>query len=236
MYAVGYFSFASSVAVLPNLISTAVDLALAPIYFQRRDASDGLEFAAKLKSFFRVYLAGMLPLWAIAVLFAPEAIRLVAGEKYLPAAPVLAILLCASYARMQLPFLLRQLHFLRKTWIMPVLTIPSTAVSLGLILVFASKYGIVAAAFVTLATDLAMLISAAWTVRRYERIDYPLATALFFTTALTALAVWSGFETPWLVEARGVLLKFGIAGGIAAACLAFWIWPKRRLVMQLTRG
>jgi O-antigen/teichoic acid export membrane protein len=236
MSSVGFFSFASSLAALPTLISTAVDLALAPIYFQRRDASDNLAFASKLKEFAGVYLASMLPLWVIAVIFSADAIHLLAGEKFLGAAPVLAILLCASYVRMQLPFLLRQIHFLRKTWLLPLITIPNTVLGLTLTILFTGKFGIAAAGFATLGTDLLILISSAWTVRRFEHIDYPIVTALLFTGVLTALAIWSGFGALPLGGAGGIALKLCIAAAVTIACVTFWIWPKRRLVLQLTRG
>lgn len=53
--AVGVFSFASSLAVVPTMLSTAIDLALAPLYFKRR--TDGThDFRARALKF------GIVPL------------------------------------------------------------------------------------------------------------------------------------------------------------------------------
>jgi O-antigen/teichoic acid export membrane protein len=236
MSSVGLFSFASSLATLPNLVSTAVDLALAPIYFQRRDASQDAAFGTKIHAFATIYLAAMFPLWVVAILFIPNAIDFVAGDEYRAAGPICTVLLCASYARMQLPFLSRQIHFLRKTWTLPLITIPSTLLGLALLIFLAGDYGILAAAWIAFVTDLLLLLSMALMVRRIEHIEYPVLTALVFTGALAVLAVWSSYDGLALFDPGTVLVKLLIAAAAIMASFILWIWPGRVLILQLAKG
>ena len=181
---VGLFSFASSLAALPNLLSSAVDLALGPIYFRRRECSGSDEFHYKMMDFGSIYAAAMLPVWAFAILFCPQTIRLIAGKPYAGAAPICAVLLCASFARFQLPFLLRQIQFLRKTWLQSAITIPWSALAIVLTVLFARRYGILAAAWITLAAECGILVSASFAIRRHEQVGYPILTGFSFIGVL----------------------------------------------------
>ena len=229
---VGLFSFASALAALPNLLSSAIDLALAPIYFRRRESSEPAEFHSKMLAFGTIYAASMMPIWMFAVLFCPEIVRLVAGTPYVGAAPICAVLLCATFARFQIPFLQRQIHFMRKTWLQSAITIPWSVAAILLTIVFAARYGILAAAWTTLATELGILVSTAWAIRRHEQVGYPMLTGLSFIAFLALLAAWIAMghaQTNWPT----ILLKLAFVMLATALSLAIWIWPKRRLVLQL---
>ena len=232
---VGWFSFASSLAAIPNLISTAIDLAVAPVYFRRRESSGSDDFHAKMLDFGTVYAASMLPVWVFAIIFCPEIIRMIAGPRYAGAVTVCAVLLCASFVRFQLPFLSRQIHFMRRTWLQPAITIPWGFVPIVLTIVFAGRYGITVAGWSTFFAELGILISYALAIRRHEQIGYPIATGLFFSGILALLAVWVanyGSRDDWHMIAVKLSCVFLATG----ACFAIWIWPKRQLVLQLAGG
>src|SRR4029079_4096075 len=112
---VGLFSFASPLAAVPTLLSSGIELALGPIYYRRREDSDAEIFNAKLRNFVSVYLAGLVPIWVLMIVFCSDVIRLVAGADYSQAGPICSILLCATFVRIQQLFLIRQIQFMRKT-------------------------------------------------------------------------------------------------------------------------
>ncbi|HEX5281403.1 MAG TPA: oligosaccharide flippase family protein [Micropepsaceae bacterium] len=232
---VGLYSFASSLAVIPNLLATPVDFALAPVYFRRRESSESDDFHRKMLDFGTIYAASMLPVWAFAILFCPEIIRLVAGQRYVGAAPICSILLSASFVRFQVPFLLRQIQFLRKTWIQSAITITWSAAGIGLTIATAGRYGVLSAAWSSLATELGILLSTAWAIRRHERVGYPIFVGLLLTGCLVALSVWT-FSTNARVDWSAEILKFVVAILAAVASLTVWVWPRRRLVLQLAKG
>src|SRR5579871_3168921 len=93
--AVGLFSFASSLAAVPALLASAIDLALTPIYYRRREDDDAAIFNAKIRSFASVYAAGLAPLWVLMIAFNSDVIGLIAGPDYAPASALCSVLLCA---------------------------------------------------------------------------------------------------------------------------------------------
>lgn len=235
LQAVGWFTFASSLAAIPNLLSAAIDLALAPVYFRQRESSGSDEFHAKILGFGTVYVASMLPVWVSAILFCPELISFIAGPRYAGAAPVCGILLCASFVRFQLPFLLRQIHFMRRTWMQPAITIPWGLILIVMSIVLCGRYGMTAAGWCSLGTEFGILVTTALAIRRHEQIGYPIATGVFFIAILALLAAWvanHGGSVDWHM----IVVKLGCVLFATAASFAIWIWPKRQLVLQLASG
>jgi O-antigen/teichoic acid export membrane protein len=233
---VGLFSFASSLAAVPTLLSSGIDLALGPIYYRRREDNDAASFNSKLRRFATVYTAGLVPIWALMILFCSDVIRFVAGEAYAQAAPICSILLCATFVRMQQLFLIRQIQFLRKTWALPVITIPSALVAVVLTLVFAKDYGILAAAWVVLGVDVFIFVILACVIEHFEGLNYPLLTALVFILLISLLAagITSGAIGPatW----TSAIYRMLFIGATTVACASIWIWPNRLLIHQLVKG
>ncbi len=231
--AAGLFSLASAVAVLPNLVTSAIDLALTPIYFRQREAGDPVTFHSKNMDFGAIYAASMLPIWTVAVLFCPEFIRTLAAPRFAGAIPVTAILLCASFVRFQIPFLLRQIQFLKRTGLQPAITVPWSLAAVILTAVVCRQYGITSAAWITFAADFGILISTGWVVQRHERIGYPMLTGILFSIFLAALAEWVAItgtaQESWAV----IFAKATLTGLVTAASLSIWIWPKRGLILEL---
>lgn len=233
---VGLFSFASSLAAVPSLLSSGMELALGPIYYRRREDSDAEIFNAKLRRFATVYLAGLLPVWLLMIAFCTDAIRFVAGESYAQAGSICSVLLCATFVRTQQLFLIRQIQFVRKTWVLPAITIPSGLAALLLTFILAKGYGTVAAAWVLLGTDMTIFVILAWAVHRLDGLNYPLPTALIFILLISALAagVASGAMALSTWTSVGYRLIFIATTGFA--CAAIWIWPNRLLIHQLLKG
>ena len=232
---VGIFSLASSVAVLPSLISTAVDLALSPYYLKQR--TFGIEgFTARLEDFTIIMLAVLTPVWAAMILFSRQLIELIIGEHYIASAPISGILLCASFLRMQQPFFVRQIQFMRRTWIQSVVMVPTALASVALSLLFAAKYGIIFAAYGVLFAEIAGYIAFSLFIRAYEPLHFPLAVASGLSITLISLAVGNTWGSYMFVEIWSLLLvKFAILLVLTLACLFFWIWPKRAFLWHIVR-
>jgi O-antigen/teichoic acid export membrane protein len=233
--AVGLFSLASSLATLPNIISNAIDLALAPIYFKKRTAG-APAFVDRVHDFGTVFAAALFPLWVFFIVFTPNIIHYVASARFAAAAPACSALFCAAYARAQQPFLMRQIHFLRATWVLPLITLPCAAVSLGIAALLTSRYGIVSAGWGVVVSDAALLIVLARIIRRYEKVNYPLGVSLFLLALLVVLAAWVVLGEPtvahvprWTVKILFVLLAMLLSGSV-------WIWPQRVFIRQLAQS
>ena len=234
LYFVGLFSLGSSIASLPSLLSTAVDLALGPHYFKMRTA-DSVPVTDKMKVFGTVFGGSLVPIWAGLILFSREIVGLFSQE-YAGAAPICAVLFVATFLRTQQQFVTRQLYFLRQTWIFPLITIP---VGLGCVfsaLVLSPLYGIVAAAWSVVIADMLVFISVAWAVRRIEPLDYRLDHALCFFALLFSLSVWVVADEPLPVYWSPLGSKMVFLALVSCGCVWMWIWPNRRFIRAIVAG
>jgi O-antigen/teichoic acid export membrane protein len=228
---VGVFSFASSMAAVPTLLSSGIELALGPIYYRRRE--DGaVHFNAKLRSFAAIYAGTLLPIWTLMILFCSDAVRVIAGRDYVQAGPICSVLLCATFVRTQLLFVTGQLQFLRKTWILPAVTIPTGLIGLIATFTLARSYGVMAAAWGVLGMDLSIFLILAWAVHRLEGLNYPIVSCLIVVTAITllALAVTSHDLVPLWTSVGD---RIAVVASAAACCAAIWIWPNRAVIHEL---
>jgi O-antigen/teichoic acid export membrane protein len=234
--AVGLFSFASSLAAVPALLASAIDLALMPIYYRRREDDDADVFNAKIRRFASVYAAGLAPLWVLMIAFNADVIGLIAGADYAQASALCSVLLCATFVRIQSLFLIRQLQFIRKTWVLPAITIPGAVLAMPLTLVLAGTYGVIAAAWILVGMDLVIFLTLALIVHRFEGLHYPFLTSVVLIAVVFACAasIVTGIIGPPNWASIGYRLLF--VGATAAFCTVFWIWPNRILIQQLAAG
>ena len=232
---VGLFSLGTSLSLFPMLGCTAVDLALSPYYFKRRSAGDE-GFTGRVQHFAVVFAAILMPLWAALILFSPELIRTFAGARYAGATPICAILLCASYLRAQQLFLIRQIHFLRQTWILPAATVPAALLSILIAFVLTSRFGIAAAGWGVVIADAGLYIAFAIMIRAYERLHHPMLVTLCFALILMVFASWIASGTGSFAGWSVIALKFAIFSLSAGASLAIWIWPNRSFIRMIAAG
>ncbi len=232
---IGLYSLGSSVASLPILLSSAVELALSPHYFRRRAAQPG-DFGERALNFGSVLAAVLAPIWAVGILFSPELVHIFAGQKFQGAAPMCALLLCGTFVRSQHPFLIRQVQFLRQTWILPLATIPCAVLSIGATLLLARQYGIVASAFGVVAADFILYGLLAGAVRAFERVHHPIASVIGLALLLLGLAIWTVWSGDVALAWRSEWLRAAIAVCVTVSCTAIWIWPQRLMLRQLLSG
>jgi O-antigen/teichoic acid export membrane protein len=229
MTAVGLYSFASAIAFMPLMLTNAVELALAPIYYKRRaDQIDGFENKVEIVSM--VLAAGQFSIWLALALFSGEIVSLIAGPRYANAAPVAALLFCAGFARGLNPFLARQIQFLRKTWLTPSLSLPCAALSLALTIVFCGEYGLRAAAWAVVASEMALLALMVFAVRFYERPNLPVVPVALLAVALLGLVMTAGPGGYFVLGVFGRACLLATATTIVAMA---WIWPNRALLVGI---
>jgi O-antigen/teichoic acid export membrane protein len=232
---VGLFSLASSLASLPLQISVAVDMALSPYYLKQRTIQSE-DFVQRMHEFGKIFLACLLPVWVALILFSQELIELFASDRYANAGPICAILLCASFVRMQQPFLIRQIHYLRRTWLQSAVTISFAACSMALSLKLAATYGITQAAWGVLVAEVGCLVAFGYIIHKFEPLHYPMArsmclTAVLFLMALATISDMNAF----LGRANFTIMKFVVLVLITLWSAAFCVWPNRRFIATVMR-
>jgi O-antigen/teichoic acid export membrane protein len=232
---VGLFTVASGIANVPTLVTAAFDFALAPIYYKRR-AEGGKTFIETIEGLGRTFLGGQFALWAIFILFTREIVELAAGARYAGAVPSCALLFCAASARCLNPFVMRQLQFLKQTWLLPIVTIPCGALSLAITIIFCGRYGIFAAAWALLISEVVLLTALTVVIRFFERSHLSLSRMLLLLASLLILAIWVCVGEPVPAGLPGVVVKLGVAIAIAIMSFALSIWPNRVLLLRLASG
>jgi len=229
---VGLFSLASALSALPTLLSQATDLAMSPLYFRRR-AAGAAEFPDKARKFATLFATGLFPVWVVCIVFSPILIRLYAGSRFVEAAPVCTVLFCAAYIRAQLQFLFRQVHFLRKTWILPLTMLPSAVVSLLLTGLWIHAAGILAAGWAVLISDTLLFLLLASAIQQHERLQFPVLTSLVMLGILTLLAFWVVLGEPAPRALPKPLLQLAIALSSFLVSARIWLWPERHFIYSL---
>lgn len=227
---IGLFSLASSIASLPLLASVAIDMALSPYYLKQR-TSQSKDFERRMYEFGAIFLAVLAPIWAALILFSVEFIGFFASERYAAAAPICSILLCASFARMQQPFFIRQLHYLRRTWLHSSLTIPLALCSISISVILTANFGILYAAWGVLVIEFGCLIGFGLIISRFESLHYPMLRSTCLLAALSLMALANMWEI-WapLTSTEVILGKLLILATVTIFSVTVWIWPKRQFI------
>ena len=230
--AVGLFSFASSLASVPALLASAIDFAITPTYYRRREDDDAAVFNDKIRRFAAVYAAALTPIWVLMIAFNSEVIGLITRPEYAQASSLCSVLLCATFVRVQSLFLIRQVQFMRKTWALPSITIPAAVLAMLLTLMLTSTYGVMAAAWVLVAIDVLIFCALALIVHRFEGLHYPFLASLVLMLIVfaSAAAITTGVMT---TNAASVGYRLLLTVLTAAFCAIVWIWPNRALIQQL---
>lgn len=232
---VGIFSFASSMAAVPAMLSSGLEMALSPIYYRRRQHADSAVFNAKIRTLAGVYAGSIVPIWTLMILFAPDVVRFIATPEFAAAGRICSVLLCATFIRMQLLFLNGQIQFVRKTWVLPAITIPCGLLGIAATLVFARVYGVIAAAWIIVAMDLLIFVMTASAAHHFEGLNYPISSALAFIVLLCGLAAAVCFLLPETPNVAQVGYRLIIVGLSFCLCVAVCIWPNRGLIQTLSQ-
>jgi O-antigen/teichoic acid export membrane protein len=229
---VGFFSLGTTLALLPSIMSNAIDNALEPVYYRQRVAgADGFE--EKITAFAFVYLGCTWLLWLVLITLMPDILPLVAGRRFAPAAPLCDILLFSSFLRAQYPFLSRQLYYLKLTSALPFVMFPAAGIAIALTFFLVPKYGVMAACWSTVASDLALLAIPAYVIRSRERVQYPLVSLLVLAVGLLAVTLWlqGGNQVPW--AAPGPASKIVVDMLATAVVWLVVVRPNRKLILEL---
>ena len=232
---VGVFSFASSLAAVPAMLSSGLEMALGPVYYRRREDADAAIFNRKIRQLAVVYAGSLVPVWTLMILFAPDVVRFITTPEFVGAGPICSVLLCATFIRMQLLFLSGQIQFVRKTWVLPAITIPCGLLGIVATLLFAQIYGVIAAAWIMVAIDLLIFVATALAVHHFEGLNYPISSTLLFIGLLCGLSASVCFYAPEMPRFADLGYRLIIVALSFSVCVAISIWPNRRLIQSLAQ-
>ena len=232
---VGAFFLASSISNILFVFVQAISAVFDPLYYKRRvEGAKG--FRGKVQTFTEIYFATLAVIILPCIIFINEINHSLFKNKYPEMGPVAAILLAASYARLQSPLISKQLLFQKRTqWILPTTVIPS------LLTLFLTPFvipfgGLIAVAWLVLLAGVVSMLGLGLAVLRYESLDYPVTSATSLLLLVIAVATWISLGAPLPGGAASIYAKTLVAVVSISICTFVWIWRKRDFLKSMIQN
>lgn len=222
----GIYSFAYNIAILYQVVSSSMDTAWTPWFYERMAAGD--EEGVRKKTQWYVLLMSLLAV--MLMLVCPEIILIMGGAKYAESKySVIPIVLGIYFAFLySLPAAVEYYH--KKTKMIAVGTVCAAVANIVLNAIFIPLYGYLAAAYTTVACYILYFFFHLFIARRIlGRFLFNMKNLLF-----SALAV-SGFSALCLMLIEHTVLRLSVLGVLvlAVGAVAFHM---RKELKQLIQG
>lgn len=162
---VGLYSLAYSVGLGMSIVATAVNQAWTPAFYDIAETVDG---PARLRRLTTIYGAVVTLLGCAFVLFSRELTQVLASPAYREAAVLTPIVVCGYYLQAIYFVTVTPIFFMKKTNLLFAITGPAAVVNLAANFLLIPRWGMYAAAWVTVAT-FAVLAGGAWVVSSHVR-------------------------------------------------------------------
>jgi O-antigen/teichoic acid export membrane protein len=219
--AIGIYSFGYLLGQLVALVAFSFNAAWVPFFYQRGETPSG---PGLLREMTTLSIAGLAILAAGIGLLAPEVTALLAADRWGPAsadaARVAPIVALASVAYGVYYMVVSAVFLVRRTAVLPLLTITAGVVNVGLNVALIPRVGIVGAAWATLAGYSVLAALTTWYAGRVYALELDVGRLATIGAGLAILlggggavtAGLNGSPAGWLVHA-GLSLAF--AGAVA---------------------
>lgn len=215
---VGLYSLAYNLSMVLNMVVMAVNTAWGPVYYDLAATEDGRN---KLPRLITVYAAAVTALAMAYLLFSREILLLLATERYYEAAPLVPIIVAGYFAFAMYAVMSTGIFFAKKTKLIPVISAFAAAVNIGLNLLLVPKYGMWAAAWMTLVAYTIMALSARYFTGRFFPGSFE-DVRLLKLVGIFALV----FAANWGINALGLPVWAALAAklGVLALAGASFVW------------
>ena len=235
--AVGIYAFGYVIGQGVSLVAFSVNAAWVPFFYEQGETPAGPRI---LRAATTLSAIGLCVLAAGVGLLAPELVVLLGGDRWGPAArdaaKVTAVVAYASTLYGLYYMVVSAIFLVRRTALLPVLTILAGAVNVGLNVLLIPRIGIMGAAWATLAGYAVLAALTTWYAKRVYpvRLDVARLALVFVGTGglLLASAVLTEPVDGTLV---GAGLHLGLAASAALAGFVLGLGPLRELRAALGR-
>lgn len=218
LYAVGY----GVATALGSLVTRPLNLFAFPAYTKVWDTQGSRDTSALLARMMEGYLMIYLPLIAVIWVWGGQALGVLAGARYLEAAPVVTVVFIALFFQGAANVTVAGLYLENRTWTVGLLTLGMALVNLGANAVVVPRAGLLGAALVTLGTYAAHFAAvSAFSLRRlrvplaFRRVGLTVATCGLAGALALGLERWAGVPFPAAL-AVGVVAYVALLAGTDA--------------------
>lgn len=232
--AVGAFFFANAIASTLQMVGTALESVLTPVYLKQRVA-EVAGFSAKMIAILRVLLLVMLILCLSGILLVPTLAPAFLPKGYELSLPLIPLLFANCFFQSQEAFMSKQLIFHRRTGLLSMLTVGPIIAGLALLPLVTPYFGLEGAAFTMIAANICVLAFIQIAVTRIEPSDYPISASVICGVIVCAMAVTVQFYPSCELDIGEIVLRCGIVLVIGLPLAVLWLWPQRALLFSAIR-
>jgi len=215
IYTVGY-----QIGMVMSIVVSSINKAWQPNYFEgMKKRTQTIE--KEVRSVFSVSFFAILGITVVGIFWTREIITVLVPDSYFPVIRIIPIII-GSYLFQGLYFFSSMpMFYYKKTKMLPVLTVLSVLVNIGLNLLWIPKWGMLGAAYATLFSLFFQSIITQVVARRIHDHHYPIIR----TVILSFLCIGLGlYLSTWEINLRTELLK--VVTLMALGGIAFWVFRK----------
>ena len=212
---VGLYTLGYQLAMVAGIVASASNAAWTPIFYDI--APRGQDSGRVLGRLATVNIALGFGASLLVILYGREAVALIAGPEYASAATVVPVI-ALGYAFQSLYFVsVTPIFFTRKTRVLPLLTGAAAALNVALNLVLIPPYGMIGAAWATVAAFAFLFVATFLAARTQFAVMYETPT-IALLGALIAAGAFLAWWTADLSLLAATPLKLLLVAGFVAAC------------------
>lgn len=166
----GIFNVAQQIASVLILVTNAVNMAWTPIFYEEAKKDE----TSEVFTMFGRFLIYMLTFLALGIsLYVPELVTLFVSPEYAAISMYVPVLVLAYViGNGYWILIINPLSYSKKTIVLPLLTILSGLIAVGLNILLINKMGVMGAAAATLLTYIALIALAYYFFKRFSKVRY----------------------------------------------------------------
>lgn len=212
----GIFNVAQQIAAVMLLVSNAINLAWVPIFYETANRNDSPESFNLFGKFF-VFLLTVLGLSLS--LFASDFVRLFMSPSYAEVSSYIPLLVLSYIIGSGYWILLvNPISYSKKTFFLPILTVISGSLSIGLNLALVPTYGVIGAAIATFLSYVVLIVATYFVYKKVSNIRYDffslnnMIVVAIVVYMVTSAVVLDNFLLSLTVKLIGVIIFILLIG------------------------
>lgn len=214
----GLFGLGSQVGMISLLIANSVMNALAPWFYRTAPKQGSAEVISRVSTLF---LSGFIALTTFVCIFAEEIIQILAAEEFASAYPVAILIAVGALFLSAYNFPMLGLMYLKKTHIVPILTVVSAAITICANILLIPRWGIMGASVATVIGQFVLFVSAFVVSQRLYPVQYE------YSKLARLIGAFAGvYIVTYFLPSMSLPLMIG-AKVLIVASLPVWLWAFR---------
>lgn len=210
---IGLFSVADRLASVALLLVGSFNMAYNPYFIQEAETNE-VKAIETNSSVIGYWWVGVLTMVLAFILFSDAILKILATKEYFAAAGVASVLVFSSLFRGLYMFAVSPLFFKKATYLIPIITIIAGCVGVGLNIWAIPHWGIMGAAWATVASYLTTFVMAEWVGRRVLKIKYPWRKMLAVSAIWLFIVLTVKVITPFMMSINDYLYCLSAGVGL----------------------